>query len=214
MEIRRNETLVCRGEADFTGAKSLSVADEAFSRDVLSEEQLVRFGIPWTDFRTWDAPSSLLPATGGNDDLGLEATGTWGTDDFMLRTDDKDSNGGVEYNRAYFAIPINESFILAATFKISFYAGMSVVADTSATLDLEVHVADRDGLVGSDLCTTAAQDINSATKSEITFTVDTSGLVRGDVLQCRVSTAINDGATGSPLKGEIAYVSKQFDLKG
>jgi len=147
-------------------------------------------------------------------DLGLIA-GTWGTDAPTLQTEDKGGNAAVETEYARFQIPITNDYVLDETLKIRIRAGMvTTVSDTTATVDLEVYFNDGDGAATTDLCSTAAQSMNSLTKANLDFTLTDNTISHGDILDCRVAVAINDGATGTVVIGEISAIKLIRDIKG
>ncbi len=91
----------------------------------------------------------------------------------------------------------------------------TTVADTSATVDLEAHLRHATaGTVGSDLCTTGAQDIRTVTLAAKTFTINAAGLAAGDCLECRVTFAIRDNATITSVYGIVTNLTLLCDRKG
>lgn len=211
MEIRKNETFVCRGPADFSNS-AITFKDGQIDRDFLEQQNLAEIGVPLTDLRVWDDISSLLPNTASNDDLAI-ITGTWGTDLPSIQTSDQASNGAAASQYAYFYYIIGDEFILGETLQFIFRAAMGTVADTTATLDLTVYINDGDGAAGVDLCSTAAQSINYAVANDYTFSITTSGLSHGDILQCRIDVEIEDGATSSGVIGEITDIICARDIR-
>ena len=92
---------------------------------------------------------------------------------------------------------------------------VTTVADTTATLDFEVKKLDADGdPTGSDLVTTAAEDINSLTLATKTFTINPSGLVAGDRFTVQMTLAIRDNATGTAVIGTAKNTELLLDIKG
>lgn len=213
MQIERSEEFKCRGDADFSSAKSVTFKNDMLPRTGIAEEALVEVAIPFSACRVWDDHDSLPPTTPADDDLGI-IVGTWGTDSPLLRTENKGSNGLEENVYTFFEVEIPNNYILGNDLQLSFYAGMdTAVADQSAYIDLEVYVGDREGSVGSDLCSTAQQDVNSLTADEFDFAITTTGLVRGDVLLCRLALKIDDNATGT-VYGAVYHMKTKYDLRG
>ena len=68
--------------------------------------------------------------------------------------------------------------------------------------------------MGSDLCATAAQSINSLTQATLAFDVTATSLSAGDLLDCRVAVAITDSATGTAVLGKVSRLSILADIKG
>jgi len=120
---------------------------------------------------------------------------------------------GATTRRAALFVAVPHDFEAANTLTIRLYAGMlTTVADTSATVDVEVHVLAKAGTIGADLCATAATTINSlgATAKDFVATPDT--LVPGDMLHIRVSVAVNDAATATAVIGGIWAIDLLADL--
>lgn len=178
----------------------------------LEQQATQIFDIPLTDARVWDDFRALVPATAGTDDLGL-ITGTWGTDTPTLQSGD--GKADTITRRAGFAFRVPHNFVAAGTLAIRVRAGMvTTISDTSASVDLEVYKADLDGGVGSDLCQTANQTVNSLTKVNADFTIDASGLVAGDLLYLRLTAAITDAATGTAVIVEVSDLNARLTTQG
>jgi hypothetical protein len=171
------------------------------------------FPVPFNAMFVWDAVQNNLPSAGANDDLGL-ITGTWGTDSPTLQTGDLKAAGAT--NRyAGFLVQVPQNYQDAATFAIRLRGGMiTTVSDTSAEIDLELYVVDKDGGVGSDICQTAAATINSLTKANVDFTIDATAIDPGDLLFGRIKIAINDAATGTAVIGECSHAEIRCTTRG
>lgn len=87
------------------------------------------------------------------------------------------------------------------------------VADVSATVDMEAYELQMDGTISSDLCTTAAQSINSLTLANKDFVLTATNLAAGDVLDVRVTIAVNDAASGTAVQGVIDKLILRCDVK-
>ena len=112
-----------------------------------------------------------------------------------------------------FAIPDN--YEAAADVVLRLHAGMkTTVADTTATVDAEAYKSDEEAGISSDLVTTAAATINSLTLSDVDFTISGGTLSPGDLLDIRIAVAINDGATGTAVIGQIGAVKLLCDTRG
>lgn len=171
------------------------------------------FPIPFNAMFVWDAVQNNLPSAGANDDLGL-ITGTWGTDSPTLQTGDLKSAGATS-RYAGFLAQVPQNYQDAATFAIRLRGGMiTTVSDTTAEIDLELYVVDKDGGVGSDICQTAAATINSLTKANVDFTIDATAIDPGDLLFGRIKIAINDAATGTAVIGECSHAEIRCTTRG
>lgn len=187
-------------------------AAAAIERAKLATESL-KHNITLEDVRIWDAFQTNLPTTAAADDLAL-IPGTWGTDAVVIQTSDSKNTTVTQRARFYFRLP--ENYVAGQALSIVGWAGMkTTVASSSATIDFEVYKKnDSTGLVGSDLVTTAATTINSLTATSKEFTIDPTGLVSGDELDCRVTIAITDVATATAVIGRIMKMYMLLSVKG
>lgn len=198
----------------FEGPVAITGTFPNYPRSSAIQESLAVFPIDLTSFRVHDAFQTNLPGTSATDDLGLIG-GTFGTGVPSLETYDVGSVGATTlYARCMVILPIE--YVAAETVQIRLSAGMvTTVADTTATVDVEIYESARDGLkTGSDLCTTAATSANSLTFSNYDFTVTATTLSPGDWLDMRLAFAVNDAATGPEVKGRIGSVELLCDVKG
>lgn len=210
MRVNRGELLDVRGTLDVQSG-TLSVADGQVTRSWLAQDALAPLAIPLTELRVWDALGTLLPGTAANDDLAI-ITGTFGTDAARVRTSDAKASSVTQRGRVL--IPLPPDYDAGETLTLRVRAGMiTTVADTSATVDVECYVEDADGAVGSDICATAAQSINSTDKANKDFTITPTGLAPGDVLDVRLTVAIVDSATGTAVIGEISRLALLYDRR-
>lgn len=148
------------------------------------------------------------------DDLALTA-GAFGTGCPYITTADVKNMGAItRYARMMFTMPAEYDPGQSLTLTLS--AGMiTTVASVSATVDVEVYKSGDNGLVsGTDICSTAAQSINSLTFGEKTFVLSGSGLVIGTVLDIRITIAANDSATVTAVIGAVAMAQLNADIKG
>ena len=166
------------------------------------------------EFRIFDSASNaVLPNAAAADDLGLYL-GTFGTDDFTIRT--SDSQSATTTQKARFRLCIPMEYESGTKFNITFFAGMlTTIADTSATIDLELYKKNNaDGTVGSDLVTTTAIDINSLTLAARSFTINSVGFQNGDELTGQVTISIVDGAGSSAVIGLITSAWANMRVRG
>ena len=186
---------------------------KGLGRSNLDQESLSTFTIPLTSFRVWDAIHTLLPSAGAADDLGLLGN-TFGTGSPTIETGDLKAAGATtRYARVL--VPMPFEYDATADVVLRFHAGMkTTVADTTATLDVEAYKSDEEGGIGSDICNTAATSINSLTLADIDFTITAGSLNPGDLLDVRIAIAVNDGATGTAVIGQIGAAQLLCDTKG
>lgn len=182
-------------------------------RSKLGQEAAAKFPVPWEAHRVHDAYQTALPGTSASDDLGLYG-GAFATNSPMIKTYDVKTVGATTlYSRFFFTLPAE--YDDGETVTLRAHAGMEgAVADTSCTIDFQVFESDKEGGIGSDLVTTAATTINSLTLADKDFTITAGGLASGDVLDCRMAIAVNDGAGGASVQAVVGYLAFLLDIRG
>ncbi len=194
---------------DITDYRQRTVFQVGVVREQLAQDDAESYQTPITAFRVWDAPSSILPATAATDDLGL-IDNTFGTAAPTLETSDAKATSVTQYGRFQFAVP--PEYVDGETVALRINAGMkTTISDATATLDVELV---RQAAAGTDICATAATDINSLTPADKDFTITPATIVAGDLLDVRLTIAITDGATGTAVIGQINTVEFLLDIKG
>lgn len=196
-----------RGNLEVRGNITGSVLRENITKDSQAEHP-----INLQDFRVWNAFQTPL-GTAASDDLGITA-GAFGTGNPYIISVDMNAAGAVTgYARCMFQVPVN--YVAASTVKVNLSTGMlTAVASVSATVDVEVYKFGRDTLVtGSDLVTTAATSMNSLTFSDKSFTLTSTAISPGDILDIRIAIIANS-ATASSHFAAIAAVEVLLDVKG
>lgn len=183
----------------------------AISRVKLAQEALQKFPVQLTSLRVWDAMQTLLPGTAASDDLALIG-GTWASASPTVRS--SDSKNTTVTQRARFLTRVPECYDAGEDFKIRVNAAMSVVASSTATVDLEVFKSDKAGGIGSDLVSTLATSINSTSFANVDFVLTAAALAPGDWLDCRLTVAITDVATASPVIAIIGNIERLCDIRG
>lgn len=203
------------GDQQVTGTLTANTLKGDLDRDQIVQRTLVKFPISFLDLRVHDALQTVLPGTAAADDLALIG-GTFGTDQPQIETDDQKANGTPTSLRARTIVRLPAEYDDAETLQIRVRAGMeTTISDTTATVDIEAWKIDEDGTVGaSDLCATAAQSINNLTAADKDFTITATGLAPGDQLDVRITITIEDGATGTEVKGVINALHLLCDIRG
>ena len=170
--------------------------------------------IALTAAKVWDAANSNLPGTAATDDLEIN-TGTWGTNVPSIQTGDLKAAGATT-RYALFEVATSPEYVAGQTVTLRASAGMlTTVADTSATIDFEAYITDRQGLVsGSDLVSTAATSINSLTFANYDFTLTPTTIDPGQKIVIRMAIAVNDGATGTAVIGSVGALELLLDTQG
>lgn len=207
---------VTRVEGDMTVTGNVTVGGELkppLARTYLAQENLAVYPVAFERFRVWDAYQTVLPGTSASDDLGLYG-GTFGTGQQLIRTYDVKA-AGAQTLRARVMIPLPVEYVAAETVTIRISAGMvTTVADTSCTVDIEAYRIGKTNSIGSDLCSTSATTMNSLSFANKDFTISAGTLAAGDVLDVRVSIAVNDAATGTAVIAAIGGFDLLCDIKG
>ena len=201
---------------DVRVAGSITCAEDAISSQlrtsILRQTPNVVFPIPLVDQRVWDAYQTNLPGTAASDDLALIG-GTFGTAPPMIQAGDLKAAGATtRYARFQAVVP--SSYDTAETLSIVISAGMkTTVASVSCTVDVEAYKLDKISGISADLCATAAQSINSLVFASKTFTITSSSLSAGDVLDVRIAIACNDAATATAVTPTIAGLDLVCDIR-
>lgn len=200
------------GDLRVTGDLQVDGAMPDITRDLIAQDQNAVFAVPLTDLRIHDAIDDPLTGTASADDLELD-NGTFGTSAPTVQTGDVKNSTVTRYAR--FLYPLEPEYDDGNSVTVRVSAGMiTTVASVAATLDVEVYKHDREGGVGSDLCTTAAQSINSLTFANKDFDVSPSGLTAGDVLDIRLTLAVEDSATATAVIAAIGALEMLLDIRG
>jgi len=202
--------LIVAGSIRLNGSLTPAIA----KANILALAELQPFPIPLTDFRVWDAMQTVLPGTPATDDLGLVG-GTFGTATPSLRSEDLKTAGATN-KRARVLVQLPWDYQAGQSVTLRFRAGMiTTVADTTATLDCEAFKLqdDPDDAIGSDLVSTAATTMNSLTFANIDFVVTPSGLSPGDILDVRITCAVNDAAGATAVIAGVTSAKLLCDVR-
>lgn len=182
------------------------------SRSQLGQDDLQPYGIDLTSMRVHDARQTILPGTAANDDMAI-VTGTPGTDAPTLQGVDFGGTSTDEKCAFTFALP--PEYVAGESVTLRVRAAMlTTVSDGTAFVDAEVWKENGNGGVGSDLCSTPQQSINSLTPSNKDFVIDPTGLEPGDVLQVRLAFAGSDAGNAAVMIPEISKVAFLLDIQG
>ncbi len=188
--------------------------DAAINFTKILQRTNARHPVNFALLRVWDALGTNLPATPASDDLGL-VTGTFASAASYVGTGDVKA-AGTTTRYARFFVPIPPTFQGGQeTITVRLIAGMkTTIADTSAVADVEAWRLDTDGTLGAaDLCTQAAQSINSLTAASKDFNIDPTTLAGGDVLDVRLTITVVDAATVTAVIAALWQIELQADLR-
>lgn len=182
----------------------------------IAQRTLQEYVVDLTQCRIHDNFGVILPNAGLTDDLGLVG-GSFGTNAPSLQTEDLKA-AGATLNRAAFTFPLPPEYVTGETVLVRFKAGMiTTIADVDATLDIECYSNDEDNSVSADLAAAAVADnMNTLIASVVTidFAITAGSLSPGTVLNVRLSTSVNDAATGTAVIGVITKISLLCDTQG
>lgn len=193
--------LIVNGDLKFSGTLL------GLTRAMIGKESSVRYPIKFSDFRVVGT-CQPLPNTSATTILGIVCP-AFGTDGFSLRTYDVKSAGAKSIS-AMVEFNLPAEYVAGDSASIVISAGIlgAVLADTSATVTVDVRQADRIGGVSSNLYAGAAQSINSNTFSDKTFALTATLLTPGSRMLAKVTIAITD-ASGAV---EVIAAIDAFDL--
>ena len=172
--------------------------------------ELVVHSIPPYELRIHDAIGSLI-STAGNDDLGV-FSGSYGTAGAFVYSSDGAQTTVTQRARFIYCLP--PEYSAGESVKVRVFGGMAVVSDGTATIDVECRALNTSAVQGSDLCTTAAQSINSSTYTAKDFDITSTSLAPGDRLDVRITAAITDSATASNVIMYLTQVAMLLDIRG
>ncbi|MBU1067246.1 hypothetical protein KKE60_05635 [Patescibacteria group bacterium] len=174
----------------------------------VSSAATAEYKLSLTSAKVWDAMATDLPAAAANDDMGL-ITGTPGTDAPTLQG--VDFGGAATDEKCAFEFVLPPEYRAGSAITLRCKAGMlTTVADentTAVSLDAEVWVDAGTGLVGSDICATAAQACNSLTMANLDFTITPTGLEPGNRLIINLTLAGDDAGNLGVMIPEIQNVA-------
>lgn len=204
-----SDNVTIQGDLKVTGTARFTTTT-GVKRDDLTQDVLKPFTLPLEQWLKADL--SAILGSAGTTHLGL-VPGTHGSASPTIQTSDGKATTITRSMRRSIPIPIE--YDAGQTLVLRLHAGMTgAVSDTTATVDVIAFKSDSEAGVGSDLCSTAAQSINSLTLADKDFTIDGTGLSPGDALDVLVTIAITDGATGSAVKGIIGDTRLLADVQG
>jgi len=182
----------------------------AIVRSKLAQDALARYTVAWQAFKKADLVTPLA-ATGDGTNLGL-AAGTHGTNGPHLIGSGANNNSKTETTRFTFTLPAE--YDAGETITIRCHGRVDVVANASATLDVQCYENDREAGISADLCATGAQSINSASWADKDFTITPTALVAGDSLDVELTTVVDDTGGGGTCKAQIGQVEFLLDIRG
>ena len=189
---------------------SFLIPDDFITQGDHQQRDLVAHNIPLNLLCVHDSMLAL-PGTAANDDLGITA-GTMGSASPSIVSSDGAQTTVTQYARFQYCLPPEYAAGQSVTLRI--YAGMATVSDDKANVDVQAYEPTAAGVTSTDICETAAQSINSATLAAKDFVITPTELTAGDMIDVRITVAIDDTATGSGVTAKITQVGMLLDIRG
>lgn len=197
-----------QGNVNFGGNVS-----PAWARSTLAIDTNQILALPFHIWRQATAVATTLSGTSSGSDLGYY-TGTHGTAGSYIGTSDLKAAGSTT-RLARCLIVLPPDYVAGATVSVRFSAGcITTLADTTATLNVDVRKVSRDRTVGANLYAGAALDIRSVTFAEKQFALTSSGLLPGDMLDIKATIIVNDAATATAVIGAWAAAELYTSIQG
>jgi hypothetical protein len=204
-----DSNITINGDLRVTGTARF-VTTDGVKRDDLVQDVLKPFTIPLE--RWMKADLSAILGSAGTTHLGL-VPGTHGSASPSIQTSDAKATTVTQVMRQ--SIPVPAEYQAGETLILRLHAGMLTSAgDGTATIDVVAYKSNEEAGIGSDLCATAAQSIKSLTLADKDFTITSTSLSPGDLLDVLVTIAITDSATGTAVKGIIGSTKLLADVQG
>jgi len=146
------------------------------------------YTVPLTSIRENDLTALGTAASAAK--FGLVA-GTHGTASPALVSEAANANSKTDTCRLQFSVP--GGYTAAQNLTVTIHAHVDTTPLTVAcTLDVQAYESTGEKGISADICATAAQDINSATWADKSFTITGTDLVAGDVLDIELTVVAND----------------------
>lgn len=176
---------------------------QSLPRTILTQ-QTVEYPIPaWHWRRFGDAAGlALLPAAPDGTNIGLKA----GTPILIGSTT---ATTVTEY--AVTSLKLPPEYDAGETVTVRLHAKVSAAASTSAKVDIEFYLSDREGgNTGGDLCADGEQTLSTSYVDK-DFTITPGGLSPGDLIEIKVKFELIDNSDGALIQ---ATGSLLLDVKG
>lgn len=153
------------------------------------------FYIPLTEFRIHDSLIALPPTTGAVDDIGF-VDGTPGSSRSYLEIVTAADLNETSRTRCFATVPSH--YPAGATLTVNMEVTETTAPTDTALIDLLVVRLQNT----TDINPVAAQDITGASTTTISFALTSTAIVPGDVLDIRITVAVDDATTGTGTAAE------------
>jgi hypothetical protein len=192
----------------------LATAPE-FPASAMAQRNFQLFTIELESLRVFDAPQTILPAAAASDDMGY-TKGTFGTHSPTVDAGDVGGTTSKRYARFFFRLPDN--YVAGQSCDIRIRGTiLTTNPDTTCNLDVVAHLADTNGGVGSDICTTATQNMLAAgagTVANYDFIITPTGADPGDLLDIQISIDYVDSGDAGVMTPEVSHIWMRIDTRG
>ena len=198
------------GELEVDTGATLDIAADLVARADLVEDALQAYRIPLSSVLGADGADLAITETAGDFYRSI------GTNQLLILGEVSNGTVGAdtEVSVGWFEFQLPPEYVAGGD--ISIRAGVDVVgagALGTCTIDFSAYLQDKTaGTVGSDLVSTAAQNI-SATAALKTFVVTPTGLVAGDLLIIKMTTSV-DNTNSTAIQAQISGLEVLCDIKG
>lgn len=191
----------------------IAAAIGSVDRSGLTEDALASYMVPLGDLKTTGTMQPLGAAAGTPSGACGITAGTYGSATPKVVGEAANNNSKTDYCRFQFALP--PEYVDGGDVKLIVAGAVGAAMAVAATVDVQAFLSDGGGGVdGTDLCATAAQSINSTDFAAKTFTITSTGLVKGDVLDIQLTLVANDtGGTANDV-AIIGSLGMALDIKG
>ena len=192
-----------------TKPTSIKVPVASLNREDLVQEALQIYNIPLTEMKM--TTGLELPVAGDSTYLGM-AFGTHGSAAPYLVGTVTNTDSKTEVARLQFILP--PEYEDGQSVSVRLHARVDVARQASASVDVQCYKVDKEIGVGSDICATAAQSINTDVWADKDFTITPTGLVAGDLLDIEITGVGDDTGGSSNGYVQIGAVQMLLDIKG
>ena len=204
-----------QGDFHIAGNLTVSGSKPETQRADLETNKLQKYLIKPTDWFVHDAIHTALTATSSADDLAVDGE-AFGTAVPYITTGDVKS--AVTTRRARTLFSLQPEYVNGGSVTIRAHTGMTTTVASdgpSTTIDFEVYLAGNEKVKsGSDLVTTAATTMNSLSFADKDFGVTSTGLVRGNWLDIRMTIVVTDIGTGTAVISDVGEVNVLLSIQG
>ena len=208
----RGSLIVLGDKITFPASAVLSGPTDFFGREMIAKDSLAVHHIPFSDMRVHDDFSSTLPGVANGNDMAITDSNWAGSGlSLIMISSLADSSVETDYAAFLFAVPSNYVAGGSATLRIR--AKLSSWPSESSYIDADIFKWNMDGTIGSNLVSGDTQ-IPQTSVTDHDFHINSSNLKRGDVLACRIKSALDDSGGASASTLSIYSVKMLLDVKG